>query len=269
MWLIMTINVEAELIANAGVDKNITLSASVRSILLDASDTKSTQDIVSYKWYKDGKFIGSGMSRWYLLKENGLHTFTLKVTDIMGNTNMDTVDIHVFNAANKDLIAPVVNAGVDKVIDLENDDNLVLLEGSAIDADNNIVRYRWYKGNQVIGTSLITSYSLFDNGIHTFTLEVTDADNNIVKDSLKVTVKNGNNVKLVAEAGLNQTLNVTPSNKAILLNANRSESDYLIKSYDWYKNETYIGSGVSRWVQLLENGTYTFRLIVTYSSVLL
>lgn len=265
MCLIMAINVEAKLIANAGVDKNITLSASVRAIFLDASDTKSTQDIVAYKWYEDGKFIGSGMSRWYLLKENGIHTFTLKVTDIMGNISIDTVDIHVFNGTKKDSIAPIVNAGVDKVIDLDNDTNSVLLEGSVIDTDNNIVRYRWYKGNQVIGINQVVPYSLSDNGVHNFTFEVTDADNNVVKDSLKVTIKNGNSVKLIAKAGLNQTFNVTPSNKAILLNATRSESDYLIKSYKWYKNEIYIGSGASRWVQLLENGIYTFRLVVTDS----
>lgn len=52
----------------------------------------------------------------------------------------------------------------------------------------------------------------------------------------------------VADAGVDQTLNIGISNQSVLLDANASTSTTgSIVSYKWYNGSTYLGSGVSRW----------------------
>ena len=53
-----------------------------------------------------------------------------------------------------------------------------------------------------------------------------------------------------ADAGPNKILNITTSNKSVLLDASGSAATPgagAILSYKWYKGSTYLGSGVTRW----------------------
>ena len=65
---------------------------------------------------------------------------------------------------------------------------------------------------------------------------------------------------LVANAGEDTTLNVTPSHKAVHLDGSKSSSSDNIVSYKWYEGDKYIGAGKSRWYGLTQNGEHTITL---------
>ena len=80
--------------ANAGKDMQLNITPSKKAVYLDGSQSTGT-NITNYDWYEGSKFIGSGKSRWYSLKENGEHIITLKIKDNLGNMSEDNVTIFV------------------------------------------------------------------------------------------------------------------------------------------------------------------------------
>ena len=68
---------------------------------------------------------------------------------------------------------------------------------------------------------------------------------------------------LIANAGVDRTHHDTASNRAIHLESIATASLSDIVKYEWYKGDTFIGAGQSRWYVLTENGTHEFTLVVT------
>ena len=71
---------------------------------------------------------------------------------------------------------------------------------------------------------------------------------------------------LIANAGPDKTLNITPSNRAVFLDGRASSSsDGTIVKYEWYEGDKFIGSSPYRWYAIRKNGTHTITLKVTDS----
>ncbi len=183
--VIVTINsgVDTPLTANAGPDKTLNITPSNRAIHLKGSGTGKAP--LTYKWYESGKFIGTGVSRWYGITKNGQHEITLVVSDVDGNEANDTMIVTVNNGV------PVVtaDAGPDKILNIRPSHKSVYLKGSGTGVAP--LTYRWNENNHYIGKGSRRWYRITQNGEHEITLTVTDANGNEAKDTMIVTVYNG------------------------------------------------------------------------------
>jgi len=253
------------LIANAGSNKTLNITPSNKAIHLDASKTTSDTKIVSYKWYEGNHYIGSGISRWYSLSENGKHTITLRVIDNTNNSSEDNMTVIVKNGSTPSENILIADAGENRTIDITSANKTIQLDGSGSSSNRKIVSYKWYIENHFIDSGISCSYLFSKKGTYKITLKVTDNQGMIAEDNIIITVikKIILSDKLTADAGSNKTLNITPSNKAIHLDGSGSGSlNTKIISYKWYEGNHYIGSGISRWYSLSENGKHTITLKV-------
>ena len=252
LLLLVTQGFAGTTVANAGVDQVLNITPSNRAIYLDGTASTSDTTIVSYEWFEGDKFIGPNESRWYVLTESGVHTIKLVVTDSEGVKSEDTMTVTV----NKSLIA---EAGQNQTLNITPSNRAVHLNGSASVSDAEIVKYEWFEGDDFIGPNVSRWYVLTESGQHTIKLVITDAEGATAEDTMVVTV----NKSLIAEAGQNKTLNITPSNTAVYLDGSLSVSDADIEKYEWFENGVFIGPNVSRWYVITENGAHTITLKIT------
>uniref|UniRef100_A0A0P6J2U0 Dyslexia-associated protein n=1 Tax=Heterocephalus glaber TaxID=10181 RepID=A0A0P6J2U0_HETGA len=155
---------------------------------------------------------------------------------------------------------------------------LALLDGSQSTDDTKIVSYHW---EEVSGPFLeektstdcpILHLSHLVPGNYTFRLTVTDSDGATNSTTATLIVNSAVDYPPVASAGSNQTITL-PQN-TITLNGNRSSDDHQIVLYEWSlgpgsesKEVALQGAGTPYLhVSAMQEGEYTFQLIVTDSS---
>ncbi len=142
------------------------------------------------------------------LTSGNTYTFRLGVSDNLGNTVADSVNVTV-NTGN---LLPIANAGPDQKITLPT--NSVTLNGSASsDPDGTISSYLWTKISGpaqftiVNNTSASTIVNNLTAGSYSFQLKVTDNSGAIAMDTIKITVNSAPvNQPPVANAGANITI---------------------------------------------------------------
>jgi ribosomal protein L14 len=201
-----------------------------------------------------------------------LYTFELKVTDNLGATGRDTIQITVNNASQSVNQAPTANAGPDVNITLPV--NSVTLNGGGNDPDGTIASYQWTKisgPSQYNIVSANQSQSTMNNlvqGIYQFVLKVTDNQGSSARDTMQVTVNPAPpNQSPTAVAGANIVITL-PTN-SVILPGSGTDPDGTIASYQWTKI-----SGPSQYtivsatqpqttVNNLAEGVYKFELKVT------
>lgn len=259
-------------VANAGADLIITLPTNSANITGSGSDADGS--IASYLWTKvSGPTVTLGVATNATLSVTnlleGIYTFRLQVTDNNGATDTDDMIVTVNPATVNQ--APVVNAGIDKVIFLPV--NTVQFSGSTSDPDGSIASRVW---TQVSGpsaatlvnatTTLLTVNNLIE-GVYRFRLTATDNLGATGFDEAQVTVNAATvNQPPFANAGSAQTI-VLPTNSIILAGVG-NDPDGTISSFSWVKlsgptstlaNENTASLTVTNMVE----GTYQFRLTVT------
>ena len=245
-------NTTPTLTANAGADKTLNVTPSNRAIHFVGTGTGDAP--LSYKWYDNGTYLGSNADRWNVMTQNGQHNITLVVTDVHGNEANDTMVVTVHNIT--------ANAGADQTLNVTPSNRAVHLVGTGTGVAP--LSYKWYLNGSYLGPNADRWNVITQNGQYTITLVVTDANGAKATDTMVVTVKNGvdnNATTVTANAGADQTLNVTPSNRAIHFVGTGTGDAPL--SYKWYDNGTYLGPNADRWNVMTQDGQHNITLVVT------
>ncbi|RYY71662.1 MAG: T9SS type A sorting domain-containing protein [Chitinophagaceae bacterium] len=261
--LILTVN--AAPVANAGTDINIT-GTSANLQLNGSASTDPEAGLLSYAWSivsgTGGSLTAANTANpQFISGSEGVYLVELRVTDPYSSSALDTVKITIA-AAN---IAPVANAGSDKLIQLPAS-STTLNGTSSYDPDGNITAYKWRKiagPNMVFSNDAVVSptVSSLTYGNYQFELVVTDNRGGIAKDSMVLIV----NSPPSANAGSNATITL-PANTTTLNGSASTDVDGTI-SYAW----TQLGAGASianpsaaqTLVTFAGEGTYNFQLTVT------
>lgn len=170
------------------------------------------------------------------------------------------------------IIPPIVNAGVDKFINLPT--NSIAIAGTATDPNGTINSYTWTKiaGSTVTLTNQTTSTLTVSNmvqGNYTFRLIVIDNSGNQSFDDVVVSVlPSGNNIPS-ANAGVDKVITL-PVN-SLTINGAGTDVNGTITGYLWSKNSgancTLTNtSSQNLTVSSLLAGEYEFKLTVTDNS---
>jgi ribosomal protein L14 len=261
-------------VANAGADQSITLPANSVSLSGTGSDSDGT--IASYAWVKvsgpAGELIGSPSSATTSVSNlsQGTYVFRLTVTDNLGATGTDTVQVTVNSGVPN--VPPVSNAGADQSIALPTAS--ITLSGSGSDSDGTVTSFAWSKVSGPAATIVSPSSSTTQvNGLvvgtYVFQLTVTDNDGATGTDTVQVVVSSAPNVPPVANAGADKVV-ILPAN-SVSLGGSGSDSDGTIVSYSWSKVSGPAATitspaSANTTVTGLTAGVYVFQLTVTDNS---
>nr|XP_006822779.1 PREDICTED: dyslexia-associated protein KIAA0319-like [Saccoglossus kowalevskii] len=225
-------------VANAGTTQAIKLPTD--SVVLNGSLSTDDKGIVAYEWSKSSGGVadmqGSSKSILHLSGlEQGVYTFTLKVTDSAGQSSTASVMVIVQPENN---FPPVADAGPDKEISLPNDDTT--LDGSKSHDDNGITSYKWKKisgpGDVIIKDSdtIVATVSNLVEGTYVFELTVTDGEGSTNSDQVTVIVKQEIDQPPVADAGEDMVIELPQ--KYVAIDGSKSHDDFSITSYQWLRD---------------------------------
>ncbi len=261
-------------IANAGLDKNITLPTN--AVALTGSGTDPDGTIAAYLWTKISGPTGGTITSPTAATTSvtaliqGIYKYELKVTDNSGATDRDTMQVTVNIAAN---LPPTANAGLDKNITLPT--NSVSLTGSGTDPDGTIAAYLWRKisgpaSADITSTATAsTTVTALVPGVYKFELKVTDNSGASDTDTMQVTVNDivvPVNQAPIANAGSDTTIYLPDD--AVVLSGSGVDPDGTIVSYSW----NWISGGAHTLsnsndpmanLSNLQQGVYEFELTVT------
>lgn len=234
--------------ANAGEDKIIYLPKN--NITLNGNLSTDDHAITTWEWTKSAddaqKAVDMQDTRTPYLQlsnlQEGVYTFTLKVTDSANQSSTAQVHVFVKPPTNK---PPTANAGGNSTISLPQ--TWVVLDASKSTDDNKIVAYKW---EQIEGPSTVdfqqanaskTNVTGLTKGVYTFKVSVTDDNHNVATDMAYVIVNQNQNEKPVANAGGNFTVEL-PRN-VVFINGTKSKDDWAIVRWQWQRDLSSIAIG--------------------------
>ena len=253
-------------VANAGADKTITLPTN--SVVLTGSGTDADGTIKSYGWTKT-----SGPTQFTLSSTTvsnptvsnlvaGTYTFRLTVTDNLGATGSDDVNVIVNSAPASS--PPVANAGPDQTITLPA--SSVTLTGSGSETGGTIKSYSWSEASgpaQFSFSSTTVTNPTVSNliaGTYIFKLTVTDNLGATASDNVNVVVNpaptsggDGKTVNVNIYGGTNPYSDPQWNNWTISTGAATNMSSGAFK----YSNGTAstIAANLSQSTAIADNGT--------------
>lgn len=237
---------------NAGVDQLVNALFTQDATVVDANSS------LTYQWVK---VTGPGSITFgtattedttVFADADGSYIIRLTVTDGAGNTASDEFSL------TWDASPPVVDAGTDKTVLAQVNQNATVTDATAI-------TYSWTKqagpGVVTFGTASAedTSLQASLDGVYTIRLTATDAAGNSAFDEMTFTWDTTNPV---VNAGIDQETNV-------LVNQDATTTDLTAMTYLWNKvsgpGAVSFGSGTSEDTSISANadGVYVIRLTVT------
>jgi hypothetical protein len=255
--------------ARAGNDTAIVLP--VNSIQLNGSASSDADGTISaYLWSKI-----SGPAAGTLTNANtatptasalagGVYSYQLTVTDNLGATGKDTVNVVVNQR-------PTANAGPNIIITLPT--NTATLSGSGTDPDGTITAYAWVKiagpaaGTITNANTATATASDLVTGVYSYQLTVTDNFGATGKDTVNVTVNPASNQPPIANAGADITITL-PTNTATL-SGSGTDPDGTIAAYAWIKvagpaaGTLTNANTATATASALQAGVYSYQLTVT------
>lgn len=262
---------------DAGPDQTLTLPVNNTALNGTASDVDGT--IAAYLWTKiSGPLLGDivGAESANPQVENlvqGQYIFQLRVTDNVGDTAIDAMQVTVLQAVNT---VPTANAGADQAITLPT--STTTLDGSgSTDTDGSISSYLWV---QLSGpssaaitspSSAITGVTGLQVGTYQFKLTVIDNIGDSGVDVMQVVVS-PQLANPIANVGVNKTITL-PVNSTTLVGSGTPFGSATIVSYAWTDVSGNPSTGTiqspssaTTLVSPLAQGIYRYRLTVTDSN---
>jgi parallel beta-helix repeat protein len=232
-------------VSNAGNDQTITLPTN--TINLSGGGTASNGSISLYSWVEISGPNSASITNTTTPSTTatgliqGVYKFVLKVTDNLGSTAMDTMQVTVNTASSSSYEATRANAGNDQTITLPV--NSIDLSGSGTTAPNrSISSYFWVEisgpnSAPITNTTIpSTTATGLVQGVYKFVLRVTDDLGAITMDTMQVTVNTASSFSpyeaTVANAGIDQTITL-PTNMVSLSGNGKTALDRSIASYFW------------------------------------
>ncbi len=193
-WVNLTATTTKEpVIVEAGSDQTVDEGSGVD---FEGSFTASGSHTYSYHWdFGDGSAEDSSLTTSHTYADNGVYTVNLTVTDEEGDSGNDTLLVTVNNAL------PVVDSGSDLEVTAGD---LVSFTGTFSDIgwlDTHTAQWNFGEGTIEAGSvseeneypdstgTVSGSFSYFDAGEYTVTLNVADDDGGIGQDQLTVAVR--------------------------------------------------------------------------------
>lgn len=181
--------------ANAGEDKIIYLPHN--KITLNGNLSSDDHAITNWEWTKSPddaqKAVDMQNTRTPYLQlsnlEEGVYTFSLKVTDSAGQSGSAQVHVFVKPPTNN---PPTAEAGNNLTISLPQ--TWVVLDATNSSDDNKIVSFKWTKVDGPSTVTFVNANSSKTNvtgltkGKYVFRVNVTDDNNNSANDTVTVTV---------------------------------------------------------------------------------
>ena len=271
--LASTVSANQPPVANAGVNRSVTLPAN--QLVLSGTGTDADGTVVAYHWRQISGPSVATFSSFEVAAPTisalvvGSYVFSLVVTDDQGaNSVASQATITVFSANQ----TPVANAGTAQTIVLPT--TSVKLSGTGTDADGTVVAYRWQQvsgpgtarfSSATVAAPTVTSLVA---GSYVFSLVVTDNQGaNSIANQVTVKVVPANQAP-VANAGTAQLI-VLPTASAQLAGTGSAAPGHSLAAYRWRQlsgpapaqlsDSTLAAPTVSRLVA----GSYVFRLVVT------
>ena len=261
-------------VAKGGTDKTITLP--INTVTLSGSGTDANGTISSYGWAKISGPATGAISKTSAATTDinsllqGVYQYELTVTNNKGAKGKDTVQVIV----NARLIeAPVVNAGVDKIITLPT--NTITLEGRATDAKSAISSYAWVKisgpstGTIATANEATTVVNNMVQGVYIFELSATNNLGASAKDTVQVKV-NGVVVKnKLPTANAGADINIILPTDTAQITANAADADGTTTLYNWKVITGPTGYSIGNTnashttIKHLSEGVYDIELTVT------
>ncbi|XP_023029330.2 dyslexia-associated protein KIAA0319-like protein isoform X1 [Leptinotarsa decemlineata] len=234
--------------ANAGEDKIIYLPHN--SITLSGNLSTDDHAITTWEWTKSAddaqKAVDMQDTRTPYLQlsnlQEGMYTFTLKVTDSANQSSTAQVHVFVKPPTNK---PPVAVAGNNLTISLPQ--TWVVVDASNSTDDDKIISFKW---EQVEGPSTVTFVNAnatktnvtgLTKGLYCFKVSVTDENKNVASDKVFVTVNQNKNQKPTADAGKDFSVEL-PKN-VVILNGSDSKDDWAIVRWKWTRDDSSLALG--------------------------
>jgi hypothetical protein len=271
-------------VSKAGNDITITLPTS--KVKLNGTASSDEDGFIStYNWTKI-----SGPSQFIIASANsattdvtnlvaGTYVFRLRVTDDRKGTSDDNITVKVNPAPPPPNVAPVAQAGADKIITLPTR-QVTVNASSSTDDDGEIASYKWSFVSGPGAYSITddnaasTTITGLEEGVYKFRLEVKDNDGATDTDTVQVKVNEATvpppapNEAPVAVINGNQISLQLPANETALNGTASKDDDGNIVSYLWTKisgpsSFNIVNKNSS--ATLIENlvqGTYLFALAV-------
>ena len=162
-------------------------------------------------------------------------TLQIEITDTVWSDNSGPLYFRIYYAALPPNVAPTANAGSPQTITLPT--SSVNLTGSGTDSDGSIVSYLWTQTGGPSGPTISSAGSaatpvtgFTTAGTYVFTLKVTDDRGGTNTSSVTITVNAPLNATPIANAGVDQTINVS---QTMSLAGSGTDPDGTIASYAW------------------------------------
>ena len=239
--------------ADAGADQSVDEDTLVT---FDGSGSSDNIGISNYTWsFTDGTLVTLyDVGPTYTFATPGIYVVTLNVTDLVGNYDIDTVEITVL-----DVTDPIADAGPDQNVD---EDTLVTFDGSGSFDNVGVANYTWTfdDGGAQALYGMSPEYNFTNPGIYDVMLNVTDDAGNWDADNLIVTVSDATDP--VADAGADQEVD---EDTEVSFNGTGSSDNVGISNYTWTFDDDGAQTlyGEEPVYTFSEPGTYTVTLNVS------